>query len=160
MEYAPLRWSSLSIFNILLCMYAELSNFIKAICHPGGHWSWALRSPGTNRGGLVSPAPMWGEATCPFSRYTHRNDKQVKPPLRPQVLISRKGSEQLKRALSKMKNIYVEIWTFLCAHSSPREYISTSSISQICQCFEQLNIWFSFMLWMSLCGYTFLFLSL
>lgn len=41
-------------------MYAELSNFIKAICHPGGHWSWALRSPGTKRGGFVSPAPIWG----------------------------------------------------------------------------------------------------
>lgn len=44
-------------------MYAELSNFIKAICHPGGQWSEALRSPGTHRGsggeGVVSP---WEES--------------------------------------------------------------------------------------------------
>ena len=26
-------------------MYAELSNFIKAICHPGGHWSWGPKKP-------------------------------------------------------------------------------------------------------------------
>lgn len=31
-------------------MYAELSNFIKAIRHPGGQRSEALRSPGTNQG--------------------------------------------------------------------------------------------------------------
>lgn len=60
-------------------MYAELSNFIKAICHPGGHWSWALRSPGTKRGGLVSPAPLWGKRPAFFTVYTlNTGNKQVK----------------------------------------------------------------------------------
>lgn len=27
-------------------MYAELSNFIKAICHPGRKWSWVLEVQG------------------------------------------------------------------------------------------------------------------
>lgn len=61
-------------------MYAELSNFIKAICHPGGHWSWAPRSPGTKRGGLVSPAPMWGKWSAFLTVYTlNTGNKQVTP---------------------------------------------------------------------------------
>ena len=56
-----------------LCMYAELSNFIKAICHPGGHWSWAWGAQGQTGGwvvgaggGLCHRHPYGGKSICPL----------------------------------------------------------------------------------------------
>lgn len=40
---------------------------------------------------------------------------------------------------------------------SKQVHTSTFCVSEICHCFERLNIWFASVLWMSPCGYTLLF---
>lgn len=140
-------------------MYAELSNFIKAICHPGGHWSWALRSPGTKRWGIVSPAPMWGKMWL-LTVYTVEHGQQI---TKVRTNVS-KWSCMLSRLNYTLKIIIIFFSfsiTAFCLSSIPARckhmfFRSAKALRGSASGFHLLGI----MLWMSLCRYMFPFVSL